>query len=39
MRILLLSTAYNGLTQRAHLELTALGHEISTELSLSAKKN
>jgi putative two-component system hydrogenase maturation factor HypX/HoxX len=37
MRILLISTAYNGLTQRAHLELAALGHEVSIELSLSAE--
>nr|VFK57747.1 MAG: hypothetical protein BECKUNK1418G_GA0071005_10012 [Candidatus Kentron sp. UNK]VFK69195.1 MAG: hypothetical protein BECKUNK1418H_GA0071006_101138 [Candidatus Kentron sp. UNK] len=35
MRILLIATAYNGLTQRAHLELTELGHEVSIELSLS----
>nr|VFJ88419.1 MAG: Methionyl-tRNA formyltransferase [Candidatus Kentron sp. LFY] len=35
MRILLMATAYNGLTQRAHRELTALGHEVSVELSLS----
>jgi putative two-component system hydrogenase maturation factor HypX/HoxX len=37
MRILLLSSAYNGLTQRAHLELKALGHKISVELALSDK--
>nr|VFJ42474.1 MAG: putative two-component system protein, hydrogenase maturation factor HypX/HoxX [Candidatus Kentron sp. DK] len=35
MRILLIATAYNGLAQRAHLELGALGHEVSVELSLS----
>ena len=35
MRILLISTSYNGLTQHAHLELLALGHEVSIELSLS----
>nr|VFK60136.1 MAG: hypothetical protein BECKTUN1418F_GA0071002_12013 [Candidatus Kentron sp. TUN]VFK63558.1 MAG: hypothetical protein BECKTUN1418D_GA0071000_12185 [Candidatus Kentron sp. TUN]VFK69396.1 MAG: hypothetical protein BECKTUN1418E_GA0071001_11954 [Candidatus Kentron sp. TUN] len=35
MRILLIATTYNGLTQRAHLELTALGHDVSIELSLS----
>jgi len=35
MRILLIATAYNGLTQRTHLELNALGHEVSVELSLS----
>jgi putative two-component system hydrogenase maturation factor HypX/HoxX len=35
MRILLISTAYNCLTQRAHLELIAQGHEVSVELSVS----
>jgi len=35
MRILLISSAYNGLTQRAHVELDALGHEVSITLSLS----
>lgn len=35
MRILLISTSYNCLTQRAHLELSALGHEVSVELSLN----
>lgn len=35
MRILLISTAYNCLTQRAHLELIARGHEVSVELSIS----
>jgi len=35
MRILLISTSYNCLTQRAHLELKALGHEVSVELSVS----
>jgi putative two-component system hydrogenase maturation factor HypX/HoxX len=35
MRILLISTSYNGLTQYAHLELLALGHDVSIELSLS----
>ena len=34
MRILLISTAYNCLTQRAHLELLAQGHEVSVELSV-----
>ncbi len=29
MRILLISTAFNGLTQRTQVELEALGHEIS----------
>nr|VFJ73070.1 MAG: putative two-component system protein, hydrogenase maturation factor HypX/HoxX [Candidatus Kentron sp. FM]VFJ73205.1 MAG: putative two-component system protein, hydrogenase maturation factor HypX/HoxX [Candidatus Kentron sp. FM]VFK19268.1 MAG: putative two-component system protein, hydrogenase maturation factor HypX/HoxX [Candidatus Kentron sp. FM] len=37
MRILLIATAYNGLTQRTHLELTALGHEVSLEFALSAE--
>ena len=35
MRILLISSAYNGLTQRAHVELDALGHEVSITLALS----
>jgi len=35
MRILLIATAYNALTQRSQLELTALGHDVSIELSLS----
>ena len=35
MRILLISTAYNSLTQRAHVELSTLGHEVSIELALS----
>ncbi len=34
MRILLLCSAYNGLTQRAHTELVASGHEVSVELAL-----
>jgi putative two-component system hydrogenase maturation factor HypX/HoxX len=34
MKLLLLSTAYNGLTQRAHLELQAAGHEIYLELAI-----
>jgi len=36
MRILLLSSAYNGLSQRAHVELEALGHEVSVSLALNA---
>jgi putative two-component system protein, hydrogenase maturation factor HypX/HoxX len=36
MRILLLCTAYNGLSQRTHLELEALGHEVFVTLALSA---
>jgi putative two-component system protein, hydrogenase maturation factor HypX/HoxX len=35
MKILLISTAYNGLTQRAHLELAARGHEVFFELAIS----
>ncbi|MEQ1528890.1 MAG: hydrogenase maturation protein, partial [Methylococcales bacterium] len=35
MRILLISSAYNGLCQRAHTELEALGHDISITLALN----
>ncbi|MGZ8195453.1 MAG: hydrogenase maturation protein [Methylosarcina sp.] len=35
MRILLISSSYNGLCQRAHVELDALGHDISITLSLN----
>jgi putative two-component system protein, hydrogenase maturation factor HypX/HoxX len=35
MRILLIASAYNGLTQRTHVELEALGHDISVTLALS----
>jgi len=35
MRILLISSAYNGLCQRAHVELEALGHDISITLALN----
>jgi len=35
MRILLISSSYNGLCQRAHVELDALGHDISITLALS----
>ena len=35
MRILLIASAYNGLTQRAHVELDSLGHEVSITLALS----
>jgi putative two-component system protein, hydrogenase maturation factor HypX/HoxX len=35
MRILLISTAYNGLCQRAHIELNDRGHEVSVTLALS----
>ncbi len=36
MKLLLLSTAYNGLTQRAHLELQSSGHEVFVELAISS---
>ena len=36
MRILLISSSYNGLCQRAHVELEYLGHDISVSLALSA---
>ena len=35
MKILLIATAYNSLTQRVHVELHELGHEISVELALN----
>jgi putative two-component system hydrogenase maturation factor HypX/HoxX len=35
MRILLLATTYNSLTQRAHVELISLGHDVSVELAVS----
>lgn len=34
MRILLLAHAFNSLTQRIHVELTAAGHDVSTELDV-----
>jgi len=37
MRILLIVSAYNGLTQRAHVELENAGHEVSVTLALSAE--
>jgi putative two-component system protein, hydrogenase maturation factor HypX/HoxX len=39
MKILLDATAYNSLTQRVHVELDELGHEISVELALKAIPN
>ncbi|MBK8815516.1 MAG: hydrogenase maturation protein [Methylococcaceae bacterium] len=36
MRILLIASAYNGLCQRAHVELEALGYEVSVTLALSS---
>jgi putative two-component system protein, hydrogenase maturation factor HypX/HoxX len=38
MRILLISTAYNGLCQRAHIELNDRGHEVSIALALSEEE-
>ena len=35
MRILLLATAYNSLTQRIHIELTYQGHSVSFELAVN----
>lgn len=35
MKILLLSSSYNSLTQRAHVELAECGHEVSIELALN----
>ncbi len=36
MKILLLCSAFNGLTQRAWLELRAAGHDVTVELAVSA---
>ncbi|WP_246149533.1 hypothetical protein [Nonomuraea turkmeniaca] len=35
MRILLLCSSFNGLTQRAWLELRRAGHDVSVELAVS----
>ncbi len=35
MRILLISSAYNSMTQRVHVELSDRGHQVSVELALS----
>jgi putative two-component system protein, hydrogenase maturation factor HypX/HoxX len=35
MKILLVATAYNSLTQRVQVELNELGHETSVELALN----
>lgn len=35
MKILLLSSSYNSLTQRAHVELAERGHEVSIELAIN----
>ncbi|WP_250291468.1 hydrogenase maturation protein [Frankia sp. CiP1_Cm_nod1] len=37
MKILLLSSAFNGLTQRAWVELQRAGHRVTVELALSAE--
>ena len=37
MRILLLCSAFNGLSQRAWLELRDAGHEVTVELATSAE--
>src|SRR5580704_16150894 len=34
MRILLIASAYNSMTQRVHAELADVGHEVSVELAL-----
>jgi putative two-component system protein, hydrogenase maturation factor HypX/HoxX len=33
MRILLIASAYNSMTQRVHAELADRGHEVSVELA------
>jgi putative two-component system hydrogenase maturation factor HypX/HoxX len=38
MRILLISTAFNGLCQRAHIELNDRGHEVSIALALNEEE-
>ena len=35
MKILLFASAYNTMTQRFHVELTDLGHDVSIELAIS----
>jgi putative two-component system protein, hydrogenase maturation factor HypX/HoxX len=37
MRILLIASAYNSMTQRVHAELADRGHEVSIELALGAE--
>jgi putative two-component system protein, hydrogenase maturation factor HypX/HoxX len=37
MRVLLISSSYNGLCQRVHVKLDHLGHDISVTLALSAE--
>jgi putative two-component system hydrogenase maturation factor HypX/HoxX len=35
MRILLLATSFNALTQRIHIELAERGHKLSVELAVN----
>jgi putative two-component system protein, hydrogenase maturation factor HypX/HoxX len=35
MKILLLSSVYNGLTQRVHVELLQRGHDVSIEVAIN----
>ncbi len=37
MRILLLSSAYNSLTQHAHVEFTARGHRVGVAIATKAE--
>ena len=37
MRILLISSAYNRMTQRVHVELADRGHVVSVDLALSVE--
>ena len=37
MRILLIASAYNSMTQRVHVELADRGHEVSVELALGVE--
>ena len=37
MRILLIASAYNSMTQRVHAELADRGHEVSVELALGGE--
>lgn len=38
MKILLLSSAYNSLTQRVHIELVQRGHSVSIEIALDGRR-
>jgi putative two-component system protein, hydrogenase maturation factor HypX/HoxX len=37
MRILLIASAYNSMTQRAQVELAERGHEVSVELAVAGE--